>query len=408
MASIASNINACGELCLICSENVGDNGKAVCCDFCKKWYHLPCTDLDQKAYNLLSNTKYSSIIWKCAKCPSLESLLKVESISNLNSLEKLINDRLDNIETNISKKINLAYKVKVSASNNEKTVTSNAAVGVDNSIDPTFTEAELIEETDTAQSTPVSLHDKNSGTENSNPIPLQICSYYMVGECRHGASGKNPVNNMICKFLHPKRCKLFCKFGRDGCSGSCGFLHPVLCQSSVKYRSCTDSACTLTHLLGTERRNYKTHDGHRRYKVTWSKDKILDNFNHPNGNYRQPPWPRSYKDTVSRYRKPYNDHTNFVHNKNDFPPLQGTSDSKLNEMTTAMLEMKSCLEQFVQHAAPKQMTYTAAHSQQPIMTHPNAFWDNGAMEQQHSGSNHLHRPNIEAKNFTMPNQGYTH
>ena len=137
------------------------------------------------------------------------------------------------------------------------------------------------------------------------------------------------------------------------------------------------------------------------------KNRKMDNFNYPKDNYKQLSWPRNYHNPVlHRHHEQGNHQTDFAHNKNDFPLLQGTSDRKLNQMTAAVLEIKNCLEQFVHHAAPNQLNYNGEHSQHHTMNHQNGYWESNAMEQQHAGYNNQQRTHVETKNFAMPNQGF--
>ena len=91
-----------------CSDLVGDSN-GIKCDFCKHWFHLTCTKLDEKSYKFLSKTKFDSIIWKCDTCPSLDRILNDQHAHKFAEFEKTITEKIDKIETNISKKINLAY-----------------------------------------------------------------------------------------------------------------------------------------------------------------------------------------------------------------------------------------------------------------------------------------------------------
>ena len=82
----------------------------------------------------------------------------------------------------------------------------------------------------------------------------EICPLYMEAKCPHGLRGVN------CEFEHPKRCNNYCRFGTDkyrGCrrGRKCWFYHPTLCQNSLKIKVCLNLKCTLTHLVGTRRKN---------------------------------------------------------------------------------------------------------------------------------------------------------
>ena len=41
--------------CLVCSKNVNNNHRAICCDICDQWVHVRCNMLDAKDYTEMKN-----------------------------------------------------------------------------------------------------------------------------------------------------------------------------------------------------------------------------------------------------------------------------------------------------------------------------------------------------------------
>lgn len=52
--------------CSVCSENVTDNDKALCCDKCSLWCHIDCARVDEGVYDRLVRTG-ESFQWECQK-----------------------------------------------------------------------------------------------------------------------------------------------------------------------------------------------------------------------------------------------------------------------------------------------------------------------------------------------------
>lgn len=87
-----------------------------------------------------------------------------------------------------------------------------------------------------------------------------ICEDYKRNNCQHGKDGKTEIDGETCTKLHPKKCFAWCKAGNDskfGCSKGkeCTYYHPILCRNSIRYRRCTNSLCTFSHLKFTKRYN---------------------------------------------------------------------------------------------------------------------------------------------------------
>ena len=41
--------------CSVCSKNVNNNHRAICCDICDQWVHVCCNLLDAKDYTEMKN-----------------------------------------------------------------------------------------------------------------------------------------------------------------------------------------------------------------------------------------------------------------------------------------------------------------------------------------------------------------
>lgn len=67
--------------CAACGLDVPDNSKAVGCD-CDKWYHLKCTELNDKQYKALSEDA-GPMTWVCRDCLQLKLKIKA-SADNIN------------------------------------------------------------------------------------------------------------------------------------------------------------------------------------------------------------------------------------------------------------------------------------------------------------------------------------
>ncbi len=208
-----------------CNKVVADSADCVLCDFCKKWFHLAYTKLDRNSFKFLSKTSHS-IFWKCSHCLPLENLLQNNITSMFSDFEKTITSKIDKIETNISKKINLAYKVKVVPSANAESSTKHTIdpkTFPSNSVSTTSVihkpEQRSISDKTVEFQADITTDDSCATTTFTNTAPAKqnegyssnvnrkieekICNHYKMGTCRHGASGKKLVNNKECMYSHP-------------------------------------------------------------------------------------------------------------------------------------------------------------------------------------------------------------
>ena len=296
------NVYPCGEP--TCCKAVPEDGDSLFCDFCKKWFHLTCTEVDKESFQFLSQTTHQ-IFWKCTVCPSLDEILSVDNkIDRLERrLENLFNNRLDKIETNISKKINTAYKVKDSAQV-DKNVKGKLETG--SKVSSVIVQKEIklnevdgkdvltdIGETSQSQSPQITekkiVQQKNDNIHSRPKMIAKICNHYRMGTCRHGASGKRLVENRECSYSHPPKCKNFCRYGSEGCDGNCGLLHPILCNSSLKFRECMNVNCSFAHLAGTKRSFTNSTHTRNSYKYNHTEFPPLQSNFRPLQNQSPPP-----------------------------------------------------------------------------------------------------------------------
>ena len=306
--------------------------------------------------------------------------------AKLDNFETVINKRIDCIETNISKKINLAYKAHENSKANEK---HTAETGINTSINSVFPENEVVEDIGENVSMPDEHPDEEIFYRNEETVPLRVCSYYKAGQCRHGANGKKLINGSTCRYLHPKKCKLFCKFGRDGCDGLCGSMHPILCRDSTRYGSCTKVDCTLTHLLGTKRQRFRNNN-HAYERM------FVDNTTN-SGVFKR----RSYKNASNNLSDKsnrnfrnndhiYNQNGEFSYNEREFPPLAQSQSDQFHELTAAINQMQRRMEEFIPH---------------PVQSKQNLHFPNNGKERNfnpedhYSYSNNQPRSDHNAKNY---------
>ena len=91
--------------CNYCIKPVRSNSRAIECDICSQWYHMKCTALTAKEYNIITRTNEQ---WICLNCQydifpfhSLENedLIKFSFNSNAECLctQKLSNQKLDSL-----------------------------------------------------------------------------------------------------------------------------------------------------------------------------------------------------------------------------------------------------------------------------------------------------------------------
>ena len=56
------------SVCPSCRARVPDYSDSISCDYCRKWFHLDCTDLTKQQFEILTRVK--SFEWFCSKCES--------------------------------------------------------------------------------------------------------------------------------------------------------------------------------------------------------------------------------------------------------------------------------------------------------------------------------------------------
>ena len=397
-----------------CTEVVYDDSEAVSCDFCKCWYHISCCEVDKVSYEFLTNTSFH-IYWKCANCPDFDKIMEQRDVGEkVTGLEKIMENRLEKIETNISKKINLAYKANQSAAPSKVgSVTANVISA--NPPDDTVQSADQANSSSSASNIPAV--EPTSEENNDRASATEICSHYKLGKCRHGASGNKVVDNQKCKYAHPKKCRKYCNFGIYGCDG-CELFHPVMCKNSVRYRECFSENCTLNHLRGTERRKRITHEidvptqsyygaayhQGRNSNNTWSRYKVVAPQNtrgyHQHGN-------QNHTDTGGQ-------RGNSMFQQNPFPPIQGSQEDKINEISNAvnhqthqMHQMQSCMSYLMQHVSSKSPDQQIGNTEQyPPHTYK-GYYENrydDTNQRRAFANNQIHHE--EAKNFRM-HPGFT-
>lgn len=376
-----------------CSTSVGDES-GIQCDFCNRWFHLSCTELDEVSYKFLSETKFDSIIWKCSSCPSLKNLVNGNISVYMSEFEKLISGKIDSIETNIAKKINLAYKFRDSVLSEQPTSTSN-----NDEIDRSVIVTDVIDN---------SQHSKEKEAEDQLPLVIddvpaapttitQICGHYKKGVCRHGASGKKLVNNAGCKFLHPPKCKKFCKFGRDGCEGGCGMLHPILCKSSLKFRECFNDSCTLAHLVGTRR--HQTQVQNRPSNRPQSNIPYIDHGVQMSSQRYGEAFLPSKNYFASTHRK--NQGSGYTYVRDEFPPLT-SAQNNMSAIASSIQQLQSSVDFLMRSTQYSKPDLTMNRK------HLNQYSDdqlNNTVQPTHQPSpvnQHFHN----AKNYHLQRQGF--
>lgn len=118
--------------CGFCDENVKANEDGICCNACMKWYHKPCTKLDDTIFNALIKSK-NEIHWFCALCKTdVKNILSnVDKFKKFNNeLEKIRKEVFDRIDTafekinEIEKRLN-DPKIPEASTENVKEVVAN-------------------------------------------------------------------------------------------------------------------------------------------------------------------------------------------------------------------------------------------------------------------------------------------
>ena len=395
-SNISTTINYRNSICQICDERIVIDDP-VNCIRCNLSFHVQCCmsdEVHQLLCVILENKISSgSIGYECQKCSQCTQNIATQEYvaSKLSNFEITIQKKIDNIENNIAKKMNLAYAAKKpDRANNDNSdpadkAENNKLTGY-HSIDTNLSEAGT---SNVINNSPAIVDNTEPSGDASTP-PQQVCNHYKRGKCRHGANGKKLINNRECKFMHPRKCRNYCRFGRDGCDSACGQLHPVLCRSSVRFRKCFDESCTLAHLLGTERQNSQDYqpryDNHASY--------INREQGHAHNNDRG---------TKSRWSKTRN-----------VSPLHPTNtnvqnETKINEITTAIKQMlikQNCMESILQHNLPWKPERTSANNQQH---YPHQFTNGYQGDHSYNANYHPHATHQQlqyddAKNYVAHNQ----
>ena len=90
--------------CNICANNIRENGKAVCCDFCDNWVHIRCNSITSKRYNELSDEDNNES-FLCIKCfnEQLPYGFEDDKTFSQSTTLGLDSSNLDNLNFNISK-----------------------------------------------------------------------------------------------------------------------------------------------------------------------------------------------------------------------------------------------------------------------------------------------------------------
>lgn len=344
---INESLYFCGEP--KCSKIVPESGDSIFCDFCNKWFHLSCTEVDKDTFQFLTNTS-QSIFWKCSICPSVEEILNMHH--NFKNFEKNLTTKIDKIETNISKKINLAYKAKGGSSYSTSTSLLNATT-----VPPLSCTTTVLPRLDATTVSP-SSSNKNIGkadisTKQANDkisnTTEKICNYYRMGICRHGASGKKLVNNRECIYRHPLKCKNYCRYGQEGCDGSCGHLHPILCRDSLNFRQCNNANCTFAHLQGTQRYYDKPHN-YDDNRASTRKFRNSRNFNISN----------TSRQLAEKYYPNLSNKKDFLYDQNDFPPLVSNNNERMEEFSTAIHKLQGSINFLLhQNGAKNQINHNS-------------------------------------------------
>ena len=195
----------------------------------------------------------------------------------------------------------------------------------------------------------------------------------------------------------------------DGCDGLCGMLHPLLCRSSTLYGNCTQVDCTLTHLLGTQRPMNHADRTNNGYEPRVSHNKWRSKFNnHQNNRHFSMSNPNTFPVNYSnRNFRNYNKSKDFVYDNNDFPPLQGLPRSNIDDLTTAMKQMQSSMQQFVQCSLGKNPEQRLNNNEQRTLLYPNGYHENNpTVPNRHVDFQNQQEQYHDAKNYEMANQRF--
>ena len=354
------------DTCQICEELITVEDP-ISCKRCNLLYHAQCCMPDEvhQLFSLILESKLNSgsIGFECEKCS--QNVATHEYVaSKLENFEKIIQTKIDNLESNIANKINEAYAVKTTDSV-EKPFEKGGTVEDIRQKENCVTDVNLSQPnvSDNIKSQAVMQTPATESVEDKGlSPPQQVCSHYKRGKCRHGSNGKKLVNDQECKFLHPKKCRKYCKFGREGCDDTCGQMHPVLCKSSLRFRKCFDDTCTLAHLLGTERYqsrpyqpSFPNHASYINHEYSQARENNVHRSNFRKISPMRPT--RTYFPTV-------NPNQGFAYHRDEFPPIENTK-TEVNENFIEMTNtIKRCMESIMQQNPPWKPEPTASNNQQ--------------------------------------------
>ena len=96
----SSSKQACNGNCQVCKKTCSSEDLAIDCNKCLSWFHLTCSDMSKKAYDILENNNFKQmgIGWTCTKCRSMD---KTTTSSNTNT--NLLSDISNTISTELAK-----------------------------------------------------------------------------------------------------------------------------------------------------------------------------------------------------------------------------------------------------------------------------------------------------------------
>ena len=260
-------------------------------------------------------------------------------------------------------------------------------------------EHSIPETTDEVQGAKVDSLPKESveqeGQEPRHSVPTYkssqlLCIEFKRGRCQLGISGRKVINGNVCKYLHPKVCLRYSRHGNQGCQGSCNFFHPILCRNSVRYKKCYQKDCTFTHLSGTERKKIRFLQHPNSYG-----QQNFHQVHQPNFTSTPPFYPVN----GNKWKNHTNQIENLEFNNKNFPTLYNSQYNKIDEMSSAIMNMQRCITKLMQHSFPENNprptgTDTTSHGVQ------NTFqtqWTNSCPYPSNQHTNH------EAKNLNNPN-----
>lgn len=106
-----------------CKDEVSDDQDAINCQLCLLWFHLSCTKLDGKTYEVLKNCSSSGLYWFCTVCQlKVDQNLKISNTINSKSAE--IKSEIENLKVSIESDLkNIEKKLLNSANTQKETLT---------------------------------------------------------------------------------------------------------------------------------------------------------------------------------------------------------------------------------------------------------------------------------------------